>query len=144
MSVLKISNKKPESKGVPNELLKLRWTHFEEVRVDKILQCREERRYILQEEQEGGNPIITVQFDQPVASQQRLMSAKPSKVAKLTFGGMTDLMRKEKEALQRVLEGNIQKKLQYEQQLADIQARNEQKMRLQREKEEENRRKVAK
>ena len=56
---------------------------------------------------------------------------------KINMQGMTDQMRKEKEAMQRILNDNIKKKLQYEQTLADIQERNEQKMRLQKMKEED-------
>lgn len=46
-----ISNNKPEAAGIPKEILKLRWTHMEEMRVQKILLCREERKQVFDDEQ---------------------------------------------------------------------------------------------
>lgn len=39
--------------GVPSEILKIRWTHFEEKRVEKILLARQEREQVILEERDG-------------------------------------------------------------------------------------------
>jgi hypothetical protein len=43
----------PESRGVPSDILKIRWTHLEEKRVEKILLARHERQKVVQEEKQG-------------------------------------------------------------------------------------------
>ena len=57
----------------------MRRSHFEASRVNKILQCREERRRIIKEEEEGGSQTHLIEYDQPTASHQRVQSAKPGK-----------------------------------------------------------------
>ena len=39
--------------GVPTEILRMRWNHMEERRVEKILYAREEREKVIREETEG-------------------------------------------------------------------------------------------
>ena len=134
---MKELKKRSDAKGVPNDILRLRWTHYEERRAEKLLICRRERQRIMQEYGETNPEFIHISNDAPVGnSHLRVMSAKPSK--HITLDGDSEMIRKEREALERIKrkqQKEIDQKLLYEQQLQQIQERNEQKLTLQRLKE---------
>lgn len=71
--------KQSDARGVPNEILKLRWTHFEEKRVEKILICRQERKRIIEEGGMFESSTHHVNIEAPMSSSMhsRVMSAKP-------------------------------------------------------------------
>lgn len=134
---LKQLKKRSDSAGTPIEILRMRWNHMEEKRTEKIILTRNERQNVIMDEAQGN-----IVFDEEEGcfrlpnytqlksrvKQERMKSAKSKK--NLTLDGDSEMIRKEIQNLEKIKkkqEKEFEQKMLYEQQMAEIQAKNDEK-----------------
>lgn len=115
----------------------MRWDHAEEKRIEKILMIKNERQRVILDEAEGNivydeedgcYRIPTYTNLKNLMKMERIKSANNRK--KMTLDGDTAIIKKELQNLENIKrkqQKEFEQKMLYEKQMADIQARNEEK-----------------
>ena len=122
-------------KGMAKELLQTRWEHYETKRKEKINLIKQERRQIIDNEKKGlWKPTKSVMHQSPKGS---VTKSKDEGAVVVTDSAMLDKERKQLEKIKLRQQQELQQMVDYELKTEEIRLRNEEKLKSQREKEEQ-------